>query len=206
MLAASEVAADDTLAPFDRVLDMLCVDLIDEIGCERVFLLTNEDDDDVADLLILPNALIEGTTPILAVEKALWRGGMFGDGPYLGTTDSGALTLTEELIGSGRNPFINVYTIVERGGVLTVAGHTYSTYDRLDNSTFGCDVNLLTGGYNASATPPQIDLDTDELINDDRVFEQSGRGDVGAFALADLDYQNPWPEICRTNYDLFFER
>ena len=199
LIAASTIASASPLSAqlysaaegdvLSRLIDTACIDLTDDIGCEQVTLLASADGELAADLFIYPNVQNDADAPILFARNAVWSGAMIGDSPYLERSETGALRIVTEQISSGRNPWTDVFTIVERGGKLVVAGRTFSTYDRIDNSTFRCDVNLLTGDWEASGTPPATDGYGEE-------FEMAGRVAPSAPDLSRLDYQDGQPEIC----------
>ncbi len=198
MALAAPVYAQDIqdVGAISRVIDMLCVDLTDHIGCERVILAKTEGEQNLVDLFVLPNFQNRDTTPIVIVGKAFWSAGSFGDGPSPQRAENGSLQIVTEQIGSGRNPWTHTHTIVAMEGELMVGGETFTTYDRIDNSTFACDVNLLTGRYEITGSPPQVDAETGALTSNDVVFENNGRGQPAAYPLADLSYDRGLPEIC----------
>ncbi|WP_342076189.1 hypothetical protein [Yoonia sp. SS1-5] len=181
-----------------HVIDMLCIDLTPDLGCERVMLIASQRDIGTVDLYIFPHVLNDQKSALMVVPGAVWTGGLFGDLPILEALENGSLRITAMQTGSGREPWEHAITIAARDKTLLVAGETFSTYDRIDNSTFSCDVNLLNGRYVVTGTPPQIDPATGAERDDDRVFEQSGRLAPGAYPLENLSYADSLPEICDT--------
>ena len=179
-----------------RLIDTICIDLTEDIGCEQVTLLKSADEQGSADIFVMPNVQDNIAEPILVVRNAVWSGGMFGDTPYLERSEQGSLMIHSEQSGSGRNPWRLTHTVAMRDGILMLVGYTFTTYDRLDNSIFACDINLLTGAYDVSGTPPQVDPETGDLTDDDRLFEQSGRDAPSATPLADLTYDYHLPARC----------
>jgi len=76
----------------------------------------------------------------------VWRGGMYGQEPWLEATEHGSLKIHSENTAVGRNRWEQVLTIAYRNNQFLVAGYTFSYYDTLDPDGAGqCDVNLLTG-------------------------------------------------------------
>ena len=88
----------------------------------------------------------EGWKQVAHAKDMVWRGGMYGQEPWMEATEHGSLKIYSENSAVGRNRWEQVLTIAYRNGVFRVAGYTYSYYDTLDPDANGqCDVNLLTG-------------------------------------------------------------
>ncbi|MGX1496615.1 hypothetical protein ACSSV1_001636 [Labrenzia sp. MBR-25] len=88
----------------------------------------------------------EGWKQVAHARDMVWRGGMYGQEPWMEATEHGSLKIYSENSAVGRNRWDQVLTIAYRNGVFRVAGYTYSYYDTLDPDANGqCDVNLLTG-------------------------------------------------------------
>ncbi len=98
-----------------------------------------------ADLYVFTDAG-EGWKQVAHAKDMVWRGGMYGQEPWMEATEHGSLKIYSENSAVGRNRWEQVLTIAYRNGVFRVAGYTYSYYDTLDPDANGqCDVNLLTG-------------------------------------------------------------
>lgn len=88
----------------------------------------------------------EGWKQVAHAKDMVWRGGMYGQEPWMEATEHGSLKIYSENSAVGRNRWEQILTIAYRNGVFRVAGYTYSYYDTLDPDANGqCDVNLLTG-------------------------------------------------------------
>ncbi|WP_422376687.1 hypothetical protein [Roseibium sp.] len=101
--------------------------------------------DDGGDLFIYTDAG-EGWVQAAHAKNIVWRGGMYGQEPWMEETEHGSLKVYSENSSIGRDRWEQILTIAYRGGAFVVAGYTYSYYDTLDPDAAGqCDVNLLTG-------------------------------------------------------------
>ncbi|GAB2206369.1 hypothetical protein ROS1_31850 [Roseibium sp. ROS1] len=88
----------------------------------------------------------EGWKQVAHAKDMVWRGGMYGQEPWMEANEHGSLKIYSENSAVGRNRWEQVLTVAYRNGVFRVAGYTYSYYDTLDPDANGqCDVNLLTG-------------------------------------------------------------
>lgn len=88
----------------------------------------------------------EGWKQVAHAKDMVWRGGMYGQEPWMEANEHGSLKIYSENSAVGRNRWEQILTIAYRNGVFRVAGYTYSYYDTLDPDANGqCDVNLLTG-------------------------------------------------------------
>ncbi|CTQ54940.1 hypothetical protein LP7551_03479 [Roseibium album] len=103
---------------------------------------TNEGSDD---LYIFTDAG-DGWQQAVHVKGIVWRGGMYGQEPWIEATQSGSLKLYSENSSIGRGRWEQILTIAYRDSEFKVAGYTYSYYDTLDPDAAGqCDINLLNG-------------------------------------------------------------
>jgi hypothetical protein len=103
------------------------------------------DTEDGADLYIFTDSG-DGWQQAVHARDIAWRGGMYGQAPWLDETQSGSLKLYSENSSIGRGRWEQILTIAYRDGTFKVAGYTYSYYDTLDPDAAGeCDINLLTG-------------------------------------------------------------
>ena len=101
--------------------------------------------DEGGDLYVFTDAG-EGWKQVALAKDMVWRGGMYGQEPWMEATEHGSLKIYSENSAIGRNRWEQILTIAYRNGVFRVAGYTYSYYDTLDPDANGqCDVNLLTG-------------------------------------------------------------
>lgn len=101
--------------------------------------------DEGGDLYVFTDAG-EGWKQVAHAKDMVWRGGMYGQEPWMEATEHGSLKIYSENSAIGRNRWEQILTIAYRNGVFRVAGYTYSYYDTLDPDANGqCDVNLLTG-------------------------------------------------------------
>jgi len=175
-----------------RLVDSTCVDLTDRIGCERVMLLINQDDPATADLFILPDHRAhDATTPLLIVRKIAPNGSMFGMSPWLETADDGTLELHMEQIGIGRAPWTMALTLSWQDDAFLIDRFAYQRHDRLDLSSFQCEIDFRLNTYDATITAVQVG-DVDAL-------EHREQGDIPAQVLRLADwtaYDTPFPEPC----------
>ncbi|WP_460078680.1 hypothetical protein [Roseibium sp. LAB1] len=101
--------------------------------------------DEGGDLYVFTDAG-DGWKQVAHAKDMVWRGGMYGQEPWMEATEHGSLKIYSENSAIGRNRWEQILTIAYRNGVFRVAGYTYSYYDTLDPDANGqCDVNLLTG-------------------------------------------------------------
>ncbi|WP_269581630.1 hypothetical protein [Roseibium sp. Sym1] len=98
-----------------------------------------------ADLYIYTDAG-EGWVEAVHARDIVWRGGLYGQEPWLEANEHGSLKIYSENSAIGRDRWEQILTIAYRGGEFLIAGYTFSYYDTLDPDAAGqCDVNLLTG-------------------------------------------------------------
>jgi len=154
-VSAQTEAETQTLS---RIIDTLCLDMVQALnGCETAVLLTSETDLDAADLLIFSDRRGSEPQSVLAVVRGIaYNGAWFGQSPVLEAGENGALLVAEEQIAIGRTPWMQSLTIVHREGEFLVAGHTYSTYDRIVGGWMGWALAAATSG----------NIDIDELAHE----------------------------------------
>ncbi len=151
LLAASPLTAQDlTLTEADflpRIIDTLCLDLVDtSTGCEQVFLLSNADAPDTADLIILTDRRTDpGGQPLLILRSAFFNGAMWGMSPALEATDNGQLNIRSEQIGIGRSPWMQTVTVSWDISRFVMTTFTYATYDRALGGSYDCAVDFVAG-------------------------------------------------------------
>lgn len=103
------------------------------------------DTDGGADLYIFKDEG-DGWVEAAHARDIAWRGGSYGQSPWLEATGNGSLKVYSENASIGRSRWEQVLTIAYRNNNFVVAGYTLSYYDTLDEALSGtCDVNLLTG-------------------------------------------------------------
>ena len=142
LVGARNVAAQDQMIPASAVAGTETVPVDGDIFRFRAVL---AETDEGGDLYIYTDAG-EGWKLAVEADNIVWRGGMYGQEPWLEATEHGSLKLYSENSAIGRNRWEQILTIAYRGGAFVVAGFTYSYYDTLDPDAGGiCDVNLLTG-------------------------------------------------------------
>lgn len=104
------------------------------------------DKDDGTDDLYIYTDSGEGWQLAVHAKGIVWRGGMYGQQPWIEATESGSLKLYSENASIGRGRWEQILTIAYRDSEFKVAGYTYSYYDTLNPEHAGqCDINLLTG-------------------------------------------------------------
>ncbi len=141
-LLPGAVFAQDAMIPADAVAGSATVPVDGDIRRYRAVLAeTNEG----ADLYIFTDAG-EGWRKTVHAKDIVWRGGMYGQEPWLEATEHGSLKIYSENSAIGRDRWEKVLTIAYRNNEFRIAGYTFSYYDTLDPDAAGrCDVNLLTG-------------------------------------------------------------
>lgn len=141
-VAGFSAAAEEALVPAAAIAGAETVQVDGDIYRYRAILAETEEG---ADLYIFTDAG-EGWKQAVHARDIVWRGGMYGQEPWLEAQEHGSLKIISENSAIGRNRWEQVLTIAYRGGEFRVAGYTYSYYDTLDPDANGqCDVNLLTG-------------------------------------------------------------
>ncbi|MEO1702274.1 MAG: hypothetical protein AAFR71_09510 [Pseudomonadota bacterium] len=108
------------------------------------------DSDDDYTLVILADAAGPGGSlgELARFENAAWGGvgDFYGNRPSVAFTAAGSLQLRSGNDAVGRNRWSQTATLIWRENTVILAGYTYFERDTLvENSEFGCDVNLLTG-------------------------------------------------------------
>jgi hypothetical protein len=160
-------------------------------GVSDLALLVSDDpqSSDGADLILYLGdgyALVE----TLRVPGVVYAGTLFGQAPGLEARTDTSFMIRAEQTAIGRSPWNSAVTVAWRGGSFVVAGYTYTTYDRIENTGGRCDVNLLTGGWEVTFMPADD--------GPDRV--ETGRDGPRAFPLSDLD-QDFLPPVCTRIFD-----
>lgn len=197
LLAASSASAQDLTEAethvLPRLIDSICVDLIEERnGCETAVLLSSSDEPDAADLVILSDRRATDPQEILATVRGIaFNGPLFGQAPSLEQSENGSLLVHAEQIGIGRSPWTETLTLAYREGAFVVAGRTFSTYDRIALGDFSCDVNLLTGDWVSHAQ--RSNGETGDPIYQS---EQSGRVEGARIPLAEWNRDIQLPQPC----------
>lgn len=135
-------SAEDTLIPPQSVAGSATVPVDGDIYRYRAVLSETEEG---GDLFIFTDAG-EGWVEAVHARDIVWRGGMYGQEPWLEANEHGSLKIYSENSAIGRDRWEQILTIAYRNGAFVVAGYTLSYYDTLDPDAAGkCDVNLLTG-------------------------------------------------------------
>jgi len=134
--------AQETLIPPQSVAGAATVPVDGDIYRFRAVL---AETDGSGDLFIFTDAG-EGWVETVHAKDIVWRGGMYGQEPWLEVNEHGSLKIYSENSAIGRDRWEQILTIAYRGGEFLIAGYTFSYYDTLDPDAAGqCDVNLLTG-------------------------------------------------------------
>ncbi|PVB60916.1 hypothetical protein [Labrenzia sp. 011] len=142
LLISGAALAQDAMIAAQSVAGSATVPVDGDINRFRAVLAETEEG---ADLFIYTDAG-NGWEQTVHARDIVWRGGSYGQEPWLEATEHGSLKLYSENSAIGRDRWEQVLTIAYRGGRFVIAGYTYSHYDTLDPDNSGqCDVNLLTG-------------------------------------------------------------
>ncbi|WP_156510570.1 hypothetical protein [Labrenzia sp. OB1] len=141
-LTPGSALAQDAMIPPKAVAGVATVPVDGDINRYRAVLVETQEG---ADFYIYTDAG-SGWEQAVHARDIVWRGGMYGQEPWMEVSEHGSLKIYSENSAIGRNRWEQVLTIAYRGGVFVIAGYTYSHYDTLDPDASGqCDVNLLTG-------------------------------------------------------------
>lgn len=141
-VSGTSASAGDTLIPPQSVAGSATVPVDGDIYRYRAVLSETEEG---GDLFIFTDAG-EGWVEAVHARDIVWRGGMYGQEPWLEANEHGSLKIYSENSAIGRDRWEQILTIAYRNGAFVVAGYTLSYYDTLDPDAAGkCDVNLLTG-------------------------------------------------------------
>jgi hypothetical protein len=180
-----------------RIIDSLCVDLVEtSTGCEQVFLLSNPDEPDTADLVILTDRRTDpGGRPLLVLRSAFFNGAMWGMSPSLEAADNGQLYIRSEQIGIGRNPWTQTITLAWDTSRFVMTAFEHSVYDRALGGSYACSVDYRAG----SAIAEILDAESNPLEN----FAET----VPAIlpAISDISAFEALPEFCETTIQRYFE-
>ncbi|WP_428648828.1 hypothetical protein [Roseibium sp.] len=142
MIGPVPLAAQPANVPAVAIAGVATVPVDGDIVRYRATLVETEDG---ADLYIFTDAG-EGWKQAVYAPNIVWRGGMYGQEPWMEANEHGSLKIYSENSAIGRDRWEQALTIAYRRGAFLVAGYTYSYYDTLDPDAGGqCDVNLLTG-------------------------------------------------------------
>ncbi|UES50708.1 hypothetical protein [Roseibium aggregatum] len=140
--AQEQEKVQEAMVPAGAIAGAVTSPVDGDINRFRAILVETEEG---ADLYVFTDAG-EGWKQVAHAKDIVWRGGMYGQEPWMEATEHGSLKIYSENSAVGRNRWEQVLTIAYRNGVFRVAGYTYSYYDTLDPDANGqCDVNLLTG-------------------------------------------------------------
>lgn len=205
VLCAGEAPAQDLdageAATLPRLIASGCFDIHDSTGCETVILLESAEEADTADLVILTDRRTEPpAAPLLVVRSVAFNGAMWGMAPSLEQAPNGSLLLHSEQTGIGRYPWTQTLTLAFREGEFLVAGFSYSTYDRALGHNFGCDLNLLTGRYEATLVRV-----TDPDAGTEEATDLGGRTAPERVAVRAWDAFRPLPAPCAEAMDGFYD-
>lgn len=195
-LAAQELTAPEaSLLP--RIIDTLCMDLIpDRNGCETAVLLTSQQDDLTADLVIFTDRR-EGNDQtvetVMLARSMVFNGWAFGQSPSLEASGN-SLRVNSEQTGIGRYGWEQTLTLAWRDGTVTLAGITHAAFDRATLRNMRCDVNLLSG-------------DWEYTFNDGDAEPVGGFGGGPRLAVpaASWFWENDLPEVCAPPMSWMFE-
>ncbi|TDL79739.1 hypothetical protein E2L08_09045 [Palleronia sediminis] len=154
-LAAVPLAADEfgegEARHLTRIVDITRVDILpDTPGDEIALLARGRDDSDMADLIVLDGF---DRTPLFVRRGLVFAGPMAGQEALFSPRGNGSIAVVAGNTGIGRTAWDEVLTLAHRDGALRVAGYSHVAYDRIDNASASCDVNLLTGGWETTVSP-----------------------------------------------------
>ncbi|MBY4892591.1 hypothetical protein KUL25_07415 [Rhodobacteraceae bacterium N5(2021)] len=197
--AIAQTEAEAAVLP--RVIDMLCVDMIEaRNGCETFVLLTSESEPDTADLIIFSDRRAQAPQEILGIARNIaFNGPWFGQAPSLSLADDGSVQVLEEQIAIGRSPWTQSLTIDFIDGMFIVSERGHSTYDRATGGGFNCDVDFMTGAWAISADRP--DPGSGETVYD---VSDSGTIPPAPIALSDWTWTSPLPVPCADALDAWW--
>jgi len=135
-------SAQEAMVPVKSVAGVATVPVDGDIYRYRAVL---AETDGGADLYIFTDSG-NGWDRTVHAAGIVWRGGMYGQEPWMEVTEHGSLRIYSENSAVGRDRWEQILTIAYRGNAFVIAGYTFSYYDTLDPDASGqCDVNLLTG-------------------------------------------------------------
>jgi len=142
MVSGATAYAEEPMIPPQAVAGSATVPVDGDIYRYRAVLAETAEG---ADLFVFTDAG-EGWQQAVHAKDIVWRGGMYGQEPWLEANEHGSLKIYSENSAVGRDRWEQILTIAYRGGEFLIAGYTFSYYDTLDPDAAGqCDVNLLTG-------------------------------------------------------------
>lgn len=186
-ISATSLSAD----PMDyvKVIDAVYGELNQDGGRDNLVLVENSEGMSADLYLYLSN---EGTVLPLVFPNVAWLGGMWGQIPSLSFTPSlDSFQIKSEQWGCCRNKWDTIMTVSYRNNEFVVSGWTHKGIDTLgqnenseDPFSFGCDVNLLTGGY--------------ETYTNDEI--KKGKTQAQNLRLIDYD-MDKIPQICTAFFD-----
>ncbi|MET1410825.1 hypothetical protein ABVF61_01060 [Roseibium sp. HPY-6] len=140
--ASTDLNADDAAVSPGDVSGVEIVPVDGDIFRYKAVLV---DTDGGSDLYVFKDAG-DGWVKAAYAPDIAWRGGAYGQSPWLEASGNGSLKVYSENSAIGRSRWEQVLTIAYRNSIFVVAGYTLSYYDTLDEAMSGtCDVNLLTG-------------------------------------------------------------
>ena len=180
-----------------RLIHSICIDVHDSIGCETIILLKSETQPDTADLLILSDHR-DGGAALTVARSMVFNGAMWGMAPWIEDRQGEGFLIQSEQIGAGRHPWMQTLTVVWRDGRFVVAGYTFSSYDRIQNDSYSCDINLRTGDFISEVA--LFDMETEE----EDATRREGKGPVIDIALTDWATQWREPEVCRPEAEIYY--
>ena len=204
LLSQPAKAQELTLSEADTLpslIDSLCVDIHPLDGCEQVILLSSQDDEPSADLLILSDRRLQDDpgAPLLILRNAVYNGSMWGMSPSLEEGDVGTVLLSSENTGMGRYPWFQTMRIVWQEDAFRVQSFKHASYDRITTSTYSCSIDYSSREWMTKVfwLDPGSKAEKSSL--------QSGTVDSPAPLLMDQGDFAELPAPCQTAQALFFE-
>lgn len=164
---ASDPMAEDEAAVLPRLIDSLCLDLHPEPGCERIFLLASAASGETADIIMLSGHSRDTTIPLLVARDVAFNGPFEGMIPSIERADDGRLLVQSEQFSFGRHPWFQTLTIGWSGSEMVVQHYAFSSYDRISNDGYTCDVDLMAGRYISLVSLFDAQTETDEDIREE---------------------------------------
>lgn len=191
-LAQAPAGTAAEAAVLTRVIDMLCVDLLDRgRGCERVVLLQSAGAESTADLLILEEDTGATDRPSVITARGIVFSGPFdGQRPWLEAGAEGTLLLHSEQFAVGRTPWTETLSIRALDGELTVIASSFSMLDRPAGGDLSCDVDLVTGNWRVQAQ--RSDPETGAVT---RTWDEAGTASMAPPPIGEWNAR-PTPAQC----------
>jgi hypothetical protein len=200
ILAQSLTQTEAAFLP--RLIFSTCINVHDNVGCETLVLLKSETQSDTADLLILSDFRDRDgpALPLAVARNVVFNGAMWGMAPMIEPRDGGGFVLTSEQIGAGRHPWHQSLDIIWRGERFVVSEYAFSSYDRIQNHSYSCNIDLLSGQATSEVTLFDMQTEQDDIT---RVEAQ-----IEPIHIDIADWATAWrePEVCRPQAEVYYNQ